>query len=240
MPYKRFIVTVLGLCLVLSVITATLQLTILSTPASISAKSMPVIILDAGHGGFDGGAEASDGTLEKDINLAVTLKLRDLLAPLGYNIIMVREDDRGTEDNPNTSIRNRKISDLNNRLKLLNKYPNSIYISIHLNKFQQSSSHGAQVFYTTNIESAKLLAEEIQSHIVKMVQPDNHRKSKPASKESFLLSKAKNPAIIIECGFLSNPNDLKNLKDEEYQAKISFAIICGLLNFLKQPELEVN
>lgn len=240
MPYKRFILTFLSLCFVLSLITATLQLTILSTPASINSKALPVIILDAGHGGFDGGAEALDGTLEKDINLAITLKLRDLLAPLGFDIVMVREEDKGIEDNSNTSIRNRKISDLNNRLKLLNKYPNSIFLSIHLNKFEQASIHGAQVFYTTNVESSKLLAEEVQTAIVKMVQPENHRKAKPASKETFLLSKAKNPAVIIECGFLSNPTDLKNLKDEEYQAKISFAIICGLLNFLKQPELEVN
>lgn len=187
----------------------------------------PVVVIDAGHGGFDGGTVAADGTEEKGLNLQIALRLRDSMTLLGVNTVMVREDDRSVETSGST-VRQRKVSDMHNRLALMKKYPSSSFISIHLNKFSESSSHGAQVFYAA-ADGSQSLAESIQSSIISAVQPENSRGIKPGTKDTFLLYHAPVPAVIVECGFLSNPADLANLKDENYQAKLAFAIACGYL-----------
>lgn len=232
MSYKRFFIAIGCLCGVLLVSLATFELADFANPASVYASTMPIIIIDAGHGGFDGGAVADDGTLEKDLNLQISLKTEEIAKALGLNVIMVRTEDIGTDTNNGKTIRSHKVSDLKSRLNLMNKYENSIYVSIHLNKFSQSSVHGAQVFYAPKVETSDALATEIQGSIAKYVQIDNNRIIKPGTKDIFLLYNATSPAVIIECGFLSNANDLSNLKDEEYQSKISFAIVCGILNYL--------
>ena len=199
--------------------------------ASAELNKRPVIILDAGHGGFDGGAVASDGTVEKDINLSITLKLCDFLSLSGYEVILTRDSDIATNDIGN-QIRSKKASDLKNRLALMQKYPEAIFVSIHLNKFTTSSVMGAQVFYSPRTEEeSKRLGENIQQSIVSMLQPDNKRVIKQGTESTYLLYHAPIPAVIVECGFLSNQKELSLLKTEDYQSRMAFSIFCGILDY---------
>ncbi len=200
-------------------------------PASAKLTTHPKIIIDAGHGGFDGGAVAGDGTSEKDINLNIALRVGEMLSISGIEVIYTRTEDTGTEDNSDASISKRKVSDLNNRLALMSKHPDSIFVSIHLNKFTTSSASGAQVFYSQSFDEAKDLSLSIQNSIVSLIQPDNTRVVKQGTSSTFLLHKAKVPAVIVECGFLSNKNELELLKTDKYQKQLAFAIYCGILNF---------
>lgn len=239
-PYKKLIAFLLSLTIIAVSVTLLQSLSEGAQPAMITTRDLPIIILDAGHGGFDGGAVASDGSIEKDINLEITLKLYDLLLPMGFDVILVRDTDTSTEDPGLSTVRKRKISDLNNRLDLMHKYSNSIYISIHQNKIPQSQYTGTQVFYAPGVDDAELLAEEIQNSVCRLVQPENKRLTKAATKDVYLLYNAKVPAVVVECGFLSNPGELAKLKDSEYQSKLAYSIICGVLSYLKGPDLEVG
>lgn len=149
---------------------------------------------------------------------------------------MTRTEDKGTEDNSNAQISERKKSDMQNRLKLIENNSSSVYISIHLNKFTTSAASGTQVFYSANNKKSKVLAQKIQSSIIEMLQKDNDRVIKPGGNNSYLLKKATIPAVIVECGFLSNKRELELLKSDEYQTKISFAIASGILEYYKVKE----
>lgn len=196
-----------------------------------SGKIENTIILDAGHGGFDGGAVASDGTVEKDINLNVTKHLYSLLGLNDFNVIMTRTTDTGTEDDSSLPIQSRKISDIHNRLKLINSYDNSIFVSIHLNKFTTSTANGAQVFYSKNHPNSKFLGDKIQKSIVSLIQNNNNRVIKQGTKSTYLLHNAKIPAVIVECGFISNKQELERLKKPEYQKQMAYSVYCGILNY---------
>lgn len=202
-----------------------------NTSAFMSDDKRPVLILDAGHGGFDGGAVAPDGTVEKNINLKIAVGLRDLLTQNGFKVIMTRESDVSTEDVESDKIATRKKSDLKNRLKLMNDYPDAVFVSIHLNKFTTSAANGSQVFYNASIGDSKKLGDDIQKSIVKLLQPENQRINKPATSSTYILYNATIPAVLVECGFLSNTAELKRLKTEEYQNKIAFSIFCGIMNY---------
>ncbi len=191
---------------------------------------------NSGHGGFDGGAVASDGTIEKDINLDISLKLNAILSFFGYNTVMVRTEDISTED-LGDALGSKKVSDIKNRLALTEKYENSILISIHMNKYSTSQPHGAQVFYSPNNVS-KDLADNIQSSIKNCIQQDNKRITKQATNDIYLLYHSKVPSVIVECGFLSNPTDLTSLKDSNYQLAISWAISEGIKNYLNNKNAE--
>ena len=196
----------------------------------------PTIIIDAGHGGYDGGAQAADGTQEKNINLSIALKLKEYLSLGGFNVILTREKDEGIEDDVTASIAKRKVSDMKKRLKIINDNEGAVFVSIHLNKFTTSSVSGAQVFYSPNNEKSVKLATEIQKSIVGMLQKDNERQVKKGDKSIFLLKNADIPAVIVECGFLSNKEELSLLKDDEYQSKLAFSIYCGLMEYYSQQE----
>lgn len=189
------------------------------------------IIIDAGHGGFDGGASAADGTVEKDINLKISKNVCDILRLNGFKVIMTRESDTGTEDDPSDTIIRRKKSDLSNRLKIMQENPDGIFVSIHLNKFTTSAARGAQVFYSKNYTQSYNLANNVQESIKTLIQPDNTRVVKQGTDSTYLLKNAVVPAIIVECGFLSNNTDLEQLKNAEYQSKMAFAISKGILDF---------
>lgn len=195
--------------------------------ASHTENIKKTVILDAGHGGFDGGASAGD-VLEKDINLKIALFLADHLRLLGYDVILTREDDSATNDEGDR-IRNKKISDMKNRLALMKSYPDAFFVSIHLNKYSDSQPKGTQVFYSQKTTESKLLAQSIQQTVKELLQSDNHREIKPATRDTYLLYNASIPAVIVECGFLSNPAELALLKTEEYQKKMAFAVYCGII-----------
>ncbi|MBR6502389.1 MAG: N-acetylmuramoyl-L-alanine amidase [Clostridia bacterium] len=186
---------------------------------------------NSAHGGFDGGAAASDGTIEKDINLQISKKLYSLLKFYGCDVIMTREDDVGTEHDSSQTIAKRKKSDLTHRVQLMKDNPDAIYVSIHLNKFTTSAASGAQVFYTKNYDEAKTLAGCVQSSIKTLIQPENNRVIKRGTDSTYLLKNAVVPTVIVECGFLSNNRDLENLKNDDYQTKMALAIVSGIMDF---------
>ena len=188
------------------------------------------VIIDAGHGGFDGGATAPDGTTEKDINLAVSLKLEKILTLYGYDVITLRDTDTALNTEGDTT-RSKKRSDIMNRYAVMEANPDSIYLCIHQNNFSASYCHGAQMFYCKSTDGSKELAECIQTSL-KAVQPDNDRVIKPCTDDVYLIYNAKTTALLVECGFLSNRDDLLNLKNEEYQMKLAFAISSGLNNYM--------
>ena len=195
-------------------------------------KNLKTIVLDAGHGGEDGGAVGVDGVIEKDINLAIALKLRDLLETSGYNVVMTRDKDEAIYDDTAQSLREKKRSDLHNRADIISKNSgdNTIFVSIHQNKFPDSKYFGTQIFYSPNNTESQTLANGIKDSVVKLIQPDNTREIKPAGKNVFLLHKAEIPAIVVECGFLSNPEEAGKLVNNDYQSKLAFCVYCGIMN----------
>ena len=189
-----------------------------------------VIIIDAGHGGFDGGAVAFDGTLEKNLNLSIALKLDFCLSALGYNTVLVRSDDSATNDPDDKGV-SAKVSDIKNRVALMKKYPNSIFVSIHMNKYSTTQPHGAQVFYSA-FGKSKELAQLLQSSVADQIQRDNKRVIKPAGNDIYLLKHATVPSVIVECGFLSNLDELKKLKTNDYQTKLAVALTFGVVEYV--------
>lgn len=172
--------------------------------------------------------------MEKDINLEICLMLAKLLRSSGYDVIMTRESDTSTEDNEGDKIAARKKSDLKNRLKLMSDYPDAVFVSVHLNKFTTSAAQGSQVFYGASNEQSRLLGEKIQSCIISLLQPENTRVNKQATSSTYILYNATIPAVLVECGFLSNSAELKRLKDTEYQQKMAFCIFCGINQFFSK------
>ncbi len=213
-----------------------LYLTFMANFSAAEASSMPItqktVIVDAGHGGDDGGAIGIDGTVEKDINLDIALKLEKILKFYGFNVIMTRTQDVMTCDDGLDSLRKRKISDIHNRFELMRKNPDAIFISVHQNKFEDSSQHGTQVFYSRNDERSKELAEAIQTSVTLTLQRKNDRVVKKSGSGIYLLYHAKIPAVLVECGFISNSDEVKKLKDESYRMKLAILIADGLLKYL--------
>ena len=192
---------------------------------------------NAGHGGFDGGAVALDGTVEKDINLEITLTLADFLRSAGYRVILTREADVSTDDVETDKIATRKKGDLKNRLELMRDYPQAVFVSIHLNKFTTSTACGAQIFYCGGTEQSQELGEAIRNKIVSLLQPENERVNKQATSSTYILYNATVPAVLVECGFISNSVELKKLKTEQYQTQMAFSIFCGITDYFKNKEL---
>lgn len=193
-------------------------------------SSTKTVIIDAGHGGFDGGAVVGD-VLEKDINLKIANSLSNMLRVAGFKVICTRTDDCSTESDPTATISARKRSDLNNRLEILKQNPDAILISIHLNKFSSVSAKGAQMFYAPKIDNSKKLAECLKNSVKSQLQNENHRTVKAGTKSTFLLYYSPIPAVIAECGFMSNPNEFTLLQTEEYQSQMAFSLLCGILKY---------
>ena len=187
-----------------------------------------MFVLDAGHGGIDGGCSSADGVPEKGINLNILLNLRDFLEMSGYRVAVTRDTDRSIHDKGIEGIANQKSSDMDNRLALLNQYDNAICVSIHQNQFTDTRYSGAQMFYAPTNDESERLADMIQSQFRTFLQPDNTREIKQCGKELFLCYYCKNPMVMAECGFLSNPDEARMLCDENYQKKVAFTIYSGL------------
>lgn len=189
-----------------------------------------VVLLDAGHGGEDGGAIGSNGTVEKNINLAVMLKLQALLEQSGCTVITTRTEDVSLHNNGDEKTGNRKISDLNTRKNMPEEYDADIFVSVHMNTYPDSRYSGAQVFYAAS-EGSKELASYIQTELKNQTNPQNTREVKEASGNIYILEDAKIPSVVAECGFLSNTDEEIKLNDEEYQQKLAFAIYCGVIKY---------
>lgn len=197
---------------------------------------MTTVIIDPGHGGEDGGAVGVGGVVEKNINLDISLKLRDYFKASGFNVVMTRDDDRSIYDDGCKTIKEKKVSDIHNREKLIKDYPNCIFISIHQNKFEESKYSGTQVFYSKNNRKSEMLAKSVQNQVKISLQPDNERLIKPSGSNLYILYHTKVPAIMAECGFLSNPTEAKKLQDSEYQDQMAFSIYSGALKYVTMNE----
>lgn len=197
---------------------------------NIVLNELPIIIIDAGHGGEDGGAVANDGTVEKDLNLDIALKLNDIISVMGYKTHLIRTTDTAIHTSGDT-IRQRKISDIKNRFAIMNKYDDCIYVSIHQNKFNDTAVHGAQTFYSPNNNESRVLADFIQKSISSQLQKENRRVIKKSGTDIYLLYNATKPTVMVECGFVSNDNELKKLKDNDYQNKMAISIALGIINY---------
>lgn len=193
----------------------------------------PVIIIDPGHGGIDGGAIGKNGVVEKDLNLEISLQLRDLLAVSGFSVVMTRDSDISIYDEGSQSVREKKRSDMRNRLKIMEDIPGAMVISVHQNQFEQSKYAGAQMFYGKNNPVSKQLAQNIQTAFSTLLQPDNKREIKPGGKDLYLLWQCDNPIVLVECGFISNPEECANLCDPGYQRQVAFTILAGLLDTME-------
>ncbi len=209
-----------------------------STPLKpcISSRTLyrPQVIIDAGHGGVDGGATSASGTAEADINLAISIKTRDIMNLLGVSVVMTRSDRNSLDYNEDKSIRDNKNSDLKARLKLASDNPGHDFLSIHLNKFEQSKSYGAQVFYSKNNPASKIIAEHIQQSFVSYIDSTNKRIPKESHDSIYLMKHINSPAVIVECGFLSNPEEERLLNSETYHTHVALAITKGYLDYIKE------
>lgn len=202
----------------------------IATTSDINQNDL-VLILDAGHGGLDGGCSAADGSVEKSINLNIMLSVRDLSKLFGYNVETTRDTDKSIHDKGITGIKNQKISDMENRLELFNKYNNSICVSIHQNTFSDPKFNGAQMFYSDKNETSEQFATIMQQQFVDNLQPDNQREIKLCGKELYLCYYCDNPAVMVECGFLSNPEEAAKLTTIDYQKEVAFTIFTGINKF---------
>lgn len=200
------------------------------TTTASSSKIIPQIVIDAGHGGEDGGAVNNEGVLEKNINMNIANDTADLLSFFGFSVTQTRNTDVSLATDGNT-VRERKVADMKKRLEMFNSNENNIVISIHQNKFTQSQYYGTQIFYSPNNENSLALAENIKSTVTTLLQPDNKRECKKADKNIYLLVHSDVPAVIVECGFISNPDECAKLVTNEYQKQMAYSIVSGFLNF---------
>lgn len=196
-----------------------------------AAGNGQVIILDAGHGGIDGGCVSINGEPEKNINLAILLTLRDMLQMSGYTVLTTRDTDRSIHDDGVEGIANQKSSDMDNRLALFNSVQGAICLSIHQNQFTDSRYSGAQMFYSDTNSQNAVLAQILQNQFTAFLQPDNHREIKLCGKELFLCYYSKNPTVMAECGFLSNPEEAALLITPDYQQKVAFTLYSALIQY---------
>lgn len=181
------------------------------------------VIVDAGHGEPDGGAVGVTGILEKDVNLEIAQRTREVLEGKGFNVIMTRTGDSGIFDEKSETIRDKKKSDMKARFEIMKGSGADLFLSIHMNSFENKSAHGLNVFYTEEFPEIKPLAEAIQVRISEITGADTHA-VKSADNRLYLMKNPPIPAILAECGFISNPEEEKKLTEEDYQSRIAWAI----------------
>lgn len=216
------------LCLSLNNISENIMLTHKSVTSVFTSDT---VIIDAGHGGEDGGAVAPDGTMEKDINLSICNKLALVFELFDIDYILIRNADCSVGDNSLNTIRQRKNSDILKRFEIINNTPNSVLLSIHQNFFSVEKYYGTQVFYAPDCDISYNLAMCLQNSIAGNLQPENKRKIKESNKSIYLLYNALRPSVLVECGFLSNSDELSKLKNEQYQCQLAYFITSGLVEF---------
>lgn len=190
------------------------------------------VVLDAGHGGTDPGKIGVNGEKEKELNLEITMLLKEKLEKQGIQVVLTRDSDGGLYDEQSN---NKKVQDLQRRCELIHKTSPRCAVSIHQNSYTTPEVKGAQVFYYTNSAEGKKLAEGLQTALVEGVDPENHREAK-GNTSYYLLKKTDVPLAIVECGFLSNPEEAGLLATKEYQEKVAEAVCAGILKYLEKSD----
>ncbi len=200
----------------------------------ISTVSLPAsgktVVIDAGHGVPDEGAQSSNGTTEAETNLKIALKLQNLLEQSGCTVILTRSDENAIYDIDSKTLKQKKVSDIKNRVKIGNESSADIFVSIHLNKIPQSQYDGWQTFYKEGSEEGAKLAKTIQENLNKTIQKENNRIAKTIDK-IYIIKHVEVPTTIVECGFLSNPDEEKLLLEDEYQNKLAWGIYNGIVDY---------
>ena len=214
-------------CLLLLAISRNRAVTVLTVNAPVTNRT--TVVIDAGHGGFDGGAVSCTGIYESQFNLEIARKLNDLMHLMGINTVMIRESDSSVHTSGDT-IAQKKVSDLKERVRIVNSNGNSLLVSIHQNQFSDSKYSGAQVFYAPDTAS-QALAQSTQAALIQTVNPNSHRQIKKAD-GIYLMQHIRCPGILVECGFLSNPQEEYKLRDPSYQKKLCAVIACTVSSYL--------
>ena len=196
-----------------------------STPASDKT-----IVIDAGHGSPDEGAESKTGTTEAQINLKIALKVQNLLEQTGSTVILTRSDENGIYNSNTSTIKQKKIMDIKNRVKIGNESSADIFVSIHLNKIPQQQYYGWQCFFNSKNENSKILAEQLQENLNKSMQKENKRVALKLN-SIYIMKNVEIPISIVECGFLSNPEEEKQLQEDEYQNRLAWGIYNGITEY---------
>lgn len=191
-----------------------------------------VIILDAGHGTPDEGAQSSSGTLEAPINLQITLKIQKLLESSGATVILTRSDDNSICEIDAETIREKKVSDVHQRVKIGNNSSADVFVSVHLNKISESQYSGWQTFYKNSDENSKKLATSIQNSLNSTIS-NNYDRIPHTISNIYIMKNVEIPITIVECGFLSNPEDEARLKTDEYQEKLAWGIYNGIMEYFE-------
>lgn len=201
---------------------------------TVPTVSLPVsgktIVIDAGHGKPDEGAQSSSGTTEAETNLKIALKLQNLLEQSGTTVILTRSDENAIYDIDAKTLKQKKISDIHNRVKIGNESSADLFISIHLNKIPQQQYDGWQTFYKAGSEKGKKIAESIQKNLNESIQKENNRIAKTID-NIYIIKHVEIPTTIVECGFLSNPEEEKKLLNDEYQNKLAWGIYNGIIDY---------
>ena len=187
------------------------------------------VILDAGHGGEDGGASSADGLLEKDLNLALALTMRDILTANGIDVILTRETDTLLYDRNVDFQGRKKMLDMAARLKIVNETPDAVFVSLHMNTYPHPSCQGVQVWYSENNDDSNELAKTIHSTTKELLQPENDRPVKRSGSSIYLLHHLECPAVLVECGFLSSPEEAALLASESYRQQLALTLCMGIL-----------
>lgn len=231
MRHRRTIFTTAAL---LAAAALTLGGSMYALSRSLPADAAPLrahtrLLVDPGHGGEDGGTMAENGTLEKDINLSIALTLADFMRLCGFDVTMTRDRDISIGDATAKTVREKKVSDIRQRLVLYEQA--QVVISIHENHFSGTQYHGTQVFYSPNAAASQPLAAAIRESVLTTLQPDNRRELKKGDKSIYLLHKTTVPAVLVECGFLSNATERTRLEDPLYRQEMAIAIGAGALYF---------
>ena len=237
---KKFLIPIL---LIVTIITSYIickKITVKknSTEVNATPSTSKVIVLDAGHGKPDEGAVGIYGTTEEEINLKITLKLKALLEEGGAQVILTRSDENGIYSSECTTIKSKKVSDIKNRVKIGNTEGVDIFVSIHLNKFEQEKYRGWQAFYQQNSEDSKALATCIQEGLNGEITEYKNERVPLKLSNIYIMDNVKAPTVTIECGFLSNKEEAKLLEEDEYQSRLAWGIFEGIQNYFIKKETE--
>lgn len=230
----RFLAFLLFLSILFAILFATAELTRTKNDINtVNNDTLPLrktIILDAGHGGEDGGASSQSGLLEKDLNLSLVLTMRDILVANGFDVVLTRDTDTLLYDKNANFQGQKKRLDMAARLKIAEDSPNAVFVSIHMNTYPHPSCQGVQVWYSGNNDASLALAKSIQATTQELLQPQNDRTIKRSGSSIYLLHKLECPAVLVECGFLSSPEEAALLADENYRQQLALTLCVGILN----------
>lgn len=230
---KKLMYVILGIFLVILILLFTLNMSKINNDYE-ETVSLPVsgktIVIDAGHGKPDEGAEVGDGTTEAETNLKISLKLQNLLEQSGCTVLLTRSDENGIYDIDSKTLKQKKISDIKNRVKIGNQSSADIFVSIHLNKIPQEQYDGWQTFYNEKSEDGKKLAVSIQKSLNEAIQKENNRVASKIQ-NIYIIKNVEIPTTIVECGFLSNEKEKQDLMTDAYQNRLAWGIYNGIINY---------